>query len=63
MPGLPAECAFSGNSDVKGTVIRMNANCRGDSLMHEMGHNYGLQHSGVYAADGTVSYLAAPFWL
>ncbi len=45
-------CNWSGVATLPGTWIMMNAMCGKGVIIHELGHNYGLQHSNVLSVAG-----------
>ncbi|GFH28573.1 expressed protein, partial [Haematococcus lacustris] len=48
-------CGWLGMAVMGGQWIYMHGNCFAGTTMHEMGHNYNLDHSGAYDTDGTVA--------
>ncbi|GFH27392.1 CCCH zinc finger [Haematococcus lacustris] len=48
-------CSWLAVAVMGGQWIYMNGNCFAGTVMHEMGHNYNLDHSGAYDTDGTVA--------
>ncbi|KAJ9534015.1 hypothetical protein QJQ45_027117 [Haematococcus lacustris] len=50
-----ASCGWLGMAVMGGQWIYMNGNCFAGTTMHEMGHNYNLDHSGAYDTNGQVA--------
>ncbi|KAL6746694.1 hypothetical protein V8C86DRAFT_1464879 [Haematococcus lacustris] len=48
-------CGWLGMAVMGGQWIYMHGNCFAGTTMHEMGHNYNLDHSGAYDTDGQVA--------
>ncbi|KAJ9524525.1 hypothetical protein QJQ45_024121 [Haematococcus lacustris] len=48
-------CRWLGMAVMGGQWIYMHGNCFAGTAMHEMGHNYNLDHSGAYDSAGQVA--------
>lgn len=49
-------CQWSGQATMPGSWVMMNGNCGKGVLIHELGHNYGMQHSNVLSGNSVIEY-------